>query len=136
RNPNSNVWDQIDAFVYRRILRYADGKAAKVRLIFIDSGGHCTTDVYKYCKARHPRVFAIKGVGGTGKLMIIGAKIKEKSWGTWLLRLGVDTLKDEFHSRLTVEKPGPGFCHWPMLANGENVMGYDEDYFQQLIAEQ
>src|SRR4029077_8772218 len=64
RNPNSNVWDQIDAFVYRRILRYADGKAAKVRLIFIDSGGHCTTDVYKYCKARHPRVFAIKGVGG------------------------------------------------------------------------
>jgi phage terminase large subunit GpA-like protein len=68
--------------------------------------------------------------------MIIGGKIKEKSEGVWLLRLGVDTLKDEFHTRLAIDKPGPGYCHWPMLINGENAAGYDEHYFEQLIAEQ
>jgi phage terminase large subunit GpA-like protein len=137
RSPTSGVWDRIDDYVYRRIFRYADGRMARVRLTFVDSGGHCTTEVYKYCKKRHPRVFAIKGVGGVvGKSMIIGGKIKEKSEGVWLLRLGTDPLKDEFHSRLAVDKPGPGYCHWPMQANGEDVMGYNEGYFDQLVAEQ
>jgi hypothetical protein len=39
----------------------------RVRLTVVDSGGHATTDVYKYTKARQPRVFSIKGVGGIGK---------------------------------------------------------------------
>ena len=35
----------------------------------------------------------------------------------------MDTLKDEFHSRLAVDKPGPGYCHWPMLDNGMPTCG-------------
>jgi phage terminase large subunit GpA-like protein len=136
RYPGRSVWDKIDDYVYSRVLRYADGKATKLRLIFVDSGGHCTTEVYKYCKPRQPRVFAIKGVGGVGYPMIIGGKNKERNMGTWLLRLGVDTLKDEFHSRLAIDRPGPGYCHFPMHENGQDAAGYNQDYFDQLVAEQ
>jgi phage terminase large subunit GpA-like protein len=135
RYPGRSVWDQIDKFVYRRVFRFLNGQNIRIRLVFVDSGGHCTTEVYKYCKTRYPRVFAIKGFGGIGKPIIIGGRIKEKGEGCWLLRLGVDTLKDEFHSHLNIISPGPGYCHWPMEVNGQDCMGYGEDYFEQLVAE-
>ena len=134
--PNESPWEQIDRFLYNRVFRYSDGRFARIRLCFVDSGGHCTSSVYRYCKARQPRMFAIKGVGGSDKAMIIGGKARERSEGCWLLRLGVDTLKDEFHARLAVSEPGPGFCHWPQGWNGEDVQGYNEAYFKELTAEQ
>lgn len=136
RAPDGAVWAAIDKFVYNRLFRYEDGRFVRARIIFVDSGGHCTSEVYKYCRARQPRVFAIKGVGGAGKPIIIGGRSRERSEGAWLLRLGVDTLKDEFHSRLSVPEPGPGFCHWPRLPNGEAVAGYTQAYFDQLTAEE
>ena len=107
-----------------------------MRLCFVDSGGHATTSVYKYTKVRQPRVLAIKGVGGPDRPMVIGGKLRERAEGCWLLRLGVDTLKDELHTRLAIAEPGPGYCHWPCGPNGEDVQGYNEGYFKQLIAEQ
>jgi phage terminase large subunit GpA-like protein len=129
------VWQRVDDLVINRLFKRADGRLMRVRLTMVDSGGHCTSDVYKFCRTRLPRVFAIKGYGGPGKAIIIGGKAREKHEGTWLIRLGVDTLKDEFHSRLDVLSPGPGFCHWPALPTGEPVCGYTEEYFRQLIAE-
>jgi phage terminase large subunit GpA-like protein len=126
RNPASGVWDKADQFVLNRILRYFDGKLAKIRLIVVDSGCHCTTEVYRYCSSRRPRVFALKGYGGQGKPIIIGGRTTEKSQSAWLLRIGVDTLKDDFHSRLAMDKPGPGFLHWPRGGDGEEVRGYTE----------
>lgn len=136
RAPAGEVWAAIDKFVTNRLFRYEDGRFVRPRLIFVDSGGHCTTEVYRYCRARQPRVFAIKGVGGESKPIIIGGRSRERSEGAWLLRLGVDTLKDEFHSRLEVAAPGPGFCHWPRTANGGDVAGYTQSYFDQLTAEE
>ena len=136
RAPAGEVWVAIDKFVTSRLFRYADGRFMRPRLIFVDSGGHCTTEVYRYCRARQPRVFAIKGVGGESKPIIIGGRSRERSEGAWLLRLGVDTLKDEFHSRLEVAAPGPGFCHWPRTANGGDIAGYTQSYFDQLTAEE
>lgn len=139
RVPDSEVWKQLDNFVYRRLWRYSDGSYARTRLMFVDSQGHCTDDVYKYCKTRHPRCFAIKGIGGSGQPIIIGGGVKRRQKiveGVWLVKLGVDTLKDEFHSRLSVDKPGPGYCHWPMLANGMPICGYTIEYFEQIISEQ
>ena len=134
--PNASPWEQIDRFVFNRIFRFPDGRVSRVRACFVDSGGHSTTAVYKYCKPRQPRVMAIKGVGGSDKAMIIGGKARERAEGCWLLRLGVDTLKDELHARLAVGDPGPGYCHWPCGPNGEDMQGYNEGYFKQLIAEQ
>lgn len=136
RIPDSIVWKQLDEFVYRRIWRYSNGDFIRTRLMFVDSQGHCTDDVYKYTKVRHPRCFAIKGVGGSGHPIIIGGKRREKGEGAWLVRLGVDTLKDEFHSRLSVDRPGPGYCHWPMQPNGMPACGYTLEYFEEVISEQ
>jgi phage terminase large subunit GpA-like protein len=135
-DPTSGVWDQIDRFVFRRLFRYSDDKHARVRLLFVDSGGHHTTAVYRFCKARQPRCFAIKGYGGSGRAMIIGGKIRERAQGAWLLKLGVDALKDDTFSRLGIEKPGAGFCHFPRAENGEPVQGYGESFFEELMAEQ
>jgi phage terminase large subunit GpA-like protein len=68
--------------------------------------------------------------------MIVGGKVRERHDGAWLLKLGVDTLKDDTFSRLMIEKTGPGFCHFPRSENCEPVQGYGEEYFEELIAEQ
>ena len=130
------MWDKIDQFVLNRVLRFSDGKLARVRLIVVDSGGHCTTEVYRYCSSRRPRVFALKGYGGQGKPIIIGGRTTEKSQSAWLLRIGVDTLKDDFHSRLAMDKPGPGLLHWLRGTEGEEARGYTEAFFAQLLSEQ
>lgn len=138
RIPDSEVWKKLDEFVYNRVWRYADGSYIRTRMMFIDSG-HCADDVYKYCKSRHPRCFAIKGVGGSGLPIIIGGRVKRKQKvieGVWLIRLGVDTLKEEFHSRIAIDRPGPGYCHWPKQENGMPVQGYTMEYFQEIVSEQ
>jgi phage terminase large subunit GpA-like protein len=136
RYPLTDVWDKLDKFVYHRLWRYSDGKTAKVRMMFVDSGGHATDVVYKYCKMRHPRVFPIQGTGGSGHPIIIGGKRRERAEGVWLIRLGTDTIKDDFVTRIGIAKPGPGFCHYPCLPNGEDVCGFSDRYFHQLFTEQ
>jgi phage terminase large subunit GpA-like protein len=68
--------------------------------------------------------------------MIIGGKIRERAQGAWLLKLGVDALKDDTFSRLEIPKPGAGFCHFPRAENGEPTQGYGESFFEELTAEQ
>lgn len=135
RNVDGRVWQLLDEFVYSRIWHYSDGAKTRVRCMFVDSGGHCTTEVYKYTKQRHPRAFAIKGADGIGVALILGAKRREASEGAWIVRVGSDTLKEELHARLRIEKPGPGYCHFPMLANGMPTQGYDRGFFDQLLSE-
>lgn len=135
RNVDGRVWTLLDEFVYSRIWHYSDGARTRVRCMFVDSGGHCTTEVYKYTKQRHPRAFPIKGAEGIGQAIIIGGKRREASEGAWIVRVGSDTLKEELHARLRVERPGPGYCHFPMLANGMPTQGYDHEFFNQLMSE-
>ena len=132
---HNSVWDRLDKLVYSRVLRYADGSLTRVRLLFVDSGGHCTSEAYKYCKPRHPRVFALKGVGGEGKAIIIGGRQREHAEGTWLVRIGVDTLKDDVVARLEIATRGGGFCHFPCGADGADVQGYNEQFFRELVSE-
>jgi phage terminase large subunit GpA-like protein len=136
RKGDSLVWERLDALVYNRVLRFRDGALIRPRIVFIDSGGHSTTAVYGYAARRHPRVFAVKGVGRDGQPMIIGGRLRDSVSGAWLLRLGVNALKEEFHARLGVGAPGPGFCHWPCGEDGEDVRGYSEAYFRELVVEQ
>jgi phage terminase large subunit GpA-like protein len=131
-----DVWIKLDSWVYNRILHWENGEVTRPRLIFVDSGGHKTTEVYKYCKARHPRVFAIKGKEGPDNAIITSSKRRQSVLGNWLVRVGTDTLREEFHSRMKIEKPGPGFCHFPKESNDMPIHGYTQDYFEQLKCEQ
>lgn len=76
------------------------------------------------------KVWAIKGGSIAGSPLIKRPK-KRNDAGVWLFNIGVDTGKDTMTSRLKINFPGAGFCHFPM----ETERGYDETYFEGLTAE-
>lgn len=96
----------------------------------VDSGGHRTTEVYKWCKERHARrVFASKGMGGEGK-QFINRPTKNNAVQCLLYALGVDEAKTNLYSALMLEDQGAQYCHFPQ------GRGYDGDFFSQITAEQ
>jgi len=134
-NPReAHVWDQLDRAVFHRQFKTHDNKRMRIRKMAVDSG-YATDFVYVYTKPRQPRAVATKGYGGIGKPLILGAGTYTKNNRARLQLLGVDSGKEEVVNRLTVPKPGPGYCHFPMHPNKEPARGYDEEYFKGLTAE-
>jgi len=120
------LWQQFDDLLMRKF-EHELGRMMPVSAVCIDTGGHHTQDVYKFCKTRFARrVFAIKGVGGMGK-PLVSRPTRGNSHKVRLFSVGVDTAKDIVYSRLKVIDIGAGFCHFPA--------DYSEDYFKQLTAE-
>jgi phage terminase large subunit GpA-like protein len=129
----AEVWRALDRAVYNRLFTCSDGVKMRVRRLAVDAG-YAADFVYAYVK-QHPRAIATKGEGGLGKPFIKGAGIITKASRARLQILGVDAGKEEIMARLRVEKPGPGFCHFPSLPSGQPIRGYDEEYFKGLKAE-
>ena len=124
------VWQQLDEYLSRDFA-YMTGAKIRLSCVCIDSGGHFTTEVYKFCKSReHRRIFAIKGVGGEGK-PLVGTATRTNREKVALFSLGVDTGKETLLSRLKIDFEGEGYCHFPI--DGE--AGYDETYFKGLTSE-
>ena len=120
------VWQDLDNILGQKFER-EDGKILTIRSACIDSGGHHTNSVYTYVRPREgKRIFAIKGVGGTGK-PIVGRPSTNNIGKIRLFPVGVDTAKELLFSRLRITEPGPGYCHFPMSRTDE--------YFRQLTAE-
>ena len=122
------LWAEHDDILKRRY-RTQDGRELVIEACAIDSGGHFTEQVYRYCAARKRfRVWAIKGVGGNGRLAwpkkaSRGLKVHVDLWP-----IGVDTIKDVIYGRLKkCTEPGPGYMHFDAKT--------DEDWFEQLTSE-
>lgn len=130
----AEVWTLLDEAVFNRVLATFDGKLMRAKKICVDSG-YASDWVYAYTKPRQPRAISVRGEGGLGKPFIKGAGTLTKANQARLITLGVDTGKEEIVNRLLVEKPGPGFCHFPKRKDGEPIRGYDEEYFKGLTAE-
>lgn len=96
------------------------------RMVCMDSGGHYTQSVYKFCRSL-PRVVPIKGLGGTGKPMV-GKPSKNNLDGTQVFPLGVDTIKELVTARLAAGPDEAGYCVFPST--------YGDDYFRGLTAEE
>jgi len=124
------VWKALDAVLFANYKR-ADGQEMQIMTTCIDSGGHHTSSVYRYCREREMhRVWPIKGIGGTGHSFIKRPNRRDQD-GIWLFTLGVDVGKDNIVSRLKAEPDQNGYCHFPI----EEDKGYDEFYFKGLTAE-
>lgn len=124
------IWDELDQHLLR-VFRKADGTALMIGCACIDTGGHYTNQVYRFCKTRQSRrVYAIKGKGGSD-VPFISKPTKGNREQTPLFTIGVDTGKSLVMDRLEVKYPGPGYCHFP---KGEE-RGYGELYFKGLTAE-
>lgn len=124
------VWKALDDVLSSDYVR-EDGQIMKIMSTCVDSGGHHTDSVYKYCKTRElDRVWAIKGQGGSGHSFIKRPNRRNED-GIWLFTLGVDVGKDKVVSRLKSDINQKGYCHFPL----EEDKKYDDYYFKGLTAE-
>ena len=124
------VWNELDAFLSQTFTT-ADGRRLKIICTCVDSGGHFTNQVYRFCKERTARrVFAIKGKGGAD-VPYFNRPSTANSVKTPLFTIGVDTGKAILYQRLAVQEEGPNYCHFPK----DKDQGYTQEYFRGLTAE-
>jgi len=127
---NNKVWQELDVFLDQTFTR-ADGAKLKIIVTCMDSGGHRTNQVYKFCKQRFSRrIFAIKG-SNDSTAAYIQRPTKNNREQAYLFSLGVDTGKSLIMGRLQVQEEGPGYCHFPR----DEGKGYDRTYFTGLTSE-
>lgn len=103
----------------------------------IDSGGHHSEDVYRFCRANAGRMwYAVKGANTPGKPLVSRPSLLQRAGGlVRLYTVGTETAKDTIAQRLAVPEPGPGFCHFPVEFERAGRTYYGTDYFKQLRAE-
>lgn len=138
----TQVWSDLDEFL-QRTWRDIHGRSFRIAATCMDSGGHFTNEVYKFCKDRFARrLFAIKGESsgdGTYLPLIIGTSTNNRYKAT-VVRLGVDEGKSKVVSALAIPPTDaegnkmPGYCHFPLTLPEKN-RGYELPYFEGLTAE-
>ncbi|MBL4791327.1 MAG: phage terminase large subunit family protein [Kordiimonadaceae bacterium] len=122
-------WHELIEYIKYKEYPTSDGRVLKIEASCLDTGGHFTTEAYRFCSAnKRYRVFAIKGQGGEGRPLWPVNKSRAKKVRVDLYHLGVDQGKSTIYARLRrIEAPGPGYIHFPQTA--------DNDYFDQLTSE-
>jgi phage terminase large subunit GpA-like protein len=122
------LWDEVDEYLKRKFTT-EDGRQLLIESVCVDSGGHHTNDVYQFVVGRKARrVWAIKGMGGPGKLAWPKKATRTAKSRAMVFIIGVDTIKGVLYGRLTkVLEPGSGFIHFPATA--------DDEFCKQLTSE-
>jgi phage terminase large subunit GpA-like protein len=129
-------WDDLDRHLLRR-WAYGDGREIGITTACVDSGGHFTSDVYRFTKPREfRRIYSIKGQGGVGVPAVARATQNTRN-RAMLFILGVDEIKGKVLSSLNIRSPGPGYCHFPLSVDldDEHRRGYTDEYFRGLVSE-
>ena len=126
-DPSRNeLWEQLDKYL-QQIWQRDDGQPMRIATAMIDSGGHHTDDVYRFCKKRYGRrIFAIKGMAGIRE--IVSRPTKNNRLRCPLFTVGVDRCKDLVFWRLRLNNAGPGYMHFNT--------DLDQEFFEQLTAEE
>ncbi len=121
------IWNQLQEKLQTKIT-HESGVKMGVLTTCIDSGGHYTDEVYKFCTRIRQglRVFAVKGASQMGKILV-STPTNNNRFRVKLFMVATDTAKELIYSRLKIDKPGPGYCHFPAH--------YDDEYFKQLTSE-
>lgn len=123
---DDRTWAQLDD-VLAQEFTHQSGRRMRIECVVIDTGGHHTDQVYRYCRLRMSRrVFAIKGGTEQGK-PLVSRPSRGNRYRVPLFVLCVDTGKETVYGRLRIGAPGPGYMH--MNA------GFDGQYYEQLCAE-
>jgi phage terminase large subunit GpA-like protein len=110
---------------------------SKMRVVAaaIDTGGHNTEDVYRFCRANAGRNwYAIKGANTPGKPLVSPPTKQGKPY-VLLYTVGTETAKDSLAAHLAITEQGPGFCHFPEEFERDGIVFYGDRYFKQLRSE-
>ena len=119
------IWEDLDKFLQTR-WRREDGVVLDILAAAMDTGGHHTDSVYRFCLDRFYRhIYAIKGRGGT-ETPFVSKPSTGNRVGVPLYTIGVDNGKTMVYQRLNVQTEGPNYCHFPL----NEAAGYDEVYFK------
>lgn len=125
------LWTKLQDALERKY-EHQDGYRLRISCTCIDSGGHYTQQVYKFCKGKQVRgVFAIKGMAGAGYPIVSSPSRKRTGKDrrpVELIRVGTDQARGIVLSRYGVVEQGPGYCHFP------EGRGYDHERFRQMTA--
>ena len=128
-NPHyKEVWTQLDSHISRKY-EHEGGLSIGLHAVGIDTGGHCTTEVYDYVRPRQGRgVYALKGSSQPGAPVISRpGTTKTNKGGVKLYHIGTTAIKDTLSQRLEITEPGPRMIHFPDTL--------DYDFFEQLCNE-
>jgi len=131
--PTADTWEQLIA-LRDKGYPHAGGQKLRIAAMGIDSG-YLTNEVYDFCrKWSHKRVIATKGLSQRGKSIMgrpsmidINYKGKTIKSGVQLWPIGADTGKELVYTRLAIDKPGPGYMHFPR--------NLPDEYYEGLTAE-
>ena len=137
-DPSKNsFWREVENKCASLKYRRADGRLFDVSTWVVDSGGHNTTECYRWWlgatdRKRINRLILGKGVPGAGKPIILLSSRQHKRKGlsgsVKLHNIGVDSGKSNIYGM--IEKSEIIYpVYW---ANGENL---DKEYFAQLTSE-
>jgi len=125
----AELWRRLDEFLIAP-LQHQSGQHLRIAATCIDSGGHYTDAVYKFCKERAFRhTYAIKGSSNKHAPILSRPSTSNKA-KIKLFSIGVSSAKELLYSRLKIAEPGAGFVHFP-----RDVAYIDEEFFEQLTAE-
>ncbi len=123
-------WKKLDFFL-SKTYKFANGQELSIAHVCIDTGGHFTKEVYKFCKQPHKvRVTGIKGMG-RNDIGFIHTSFTDPSTKARIQNLGVNTGKETIMTSLKIDEPGEKYCHFPK----EKEKGYNITYFQGLTSE-
>ncbi len=126
---SAKPWDDLGALLDVR-WTHESGVPMHIAAMAVDSG-HRTSEVYAFCRKHYSRrVFAVKGMAGAGRPIVSAPNRKQtgnQPGKIPVFIVGVDDAKALVYSRLQINEPGAGYCHFPVER--------DEEYFAQLAAE-
>lgn len=127
--PLSSVWNDLADFL-QGSFEGVGGQAFRIQCVGVDSG-YLATTVYKFCKRYESRRwFAVKGMSDPFKPMLSKPTLSGRNPKVRLFPIGTNAAKDDIFAALKVDRPGPGYCHFP------DRMPYSEDaHMKQLCSE-
>jgi len=121
------LWSKLTS-ILARTYNHPSGNQLSLSGTAIDTGGHYTQEVYRYCRQHPYRVYAIKGNAIPGGPLV--ARPTKRNLGKVnLFSVNTVTAKDTVYSRLNLAEPGPGYSHFPVKEI------YNVEYFHQLTVE-
>lgn len=129
------VWEELEEKLDREFY-FASGSSLLIAKTCIDTGGHKTTECYKFLKRmekKGKRVSGIKGFGREGQGIPLIHKVSiNNEYKVKVFILGVDSGKEIVVTRLSTVDEGPGYCHFPI----NKECGYEEKVIKGFNSEQ
>lgn len=126
-------WEALENIMFNSTYKDPSGYGHQVRLVFVDSGGHRTAEVYQWCRKWKNIAYPVKGHDTLYGRPLKPSKIdvypdgRSMKGGLTLYHIDTSYFKDQLDAKLSISVGDPGAFYFNADAK--------EDYFDQLTSE-